>query len=131
MIHRNTAPRKRRPGKRRGPMRDPKYRAWLREQICCIYGPCRGADNLECVYLQTDPAHTGKVNGMSSKAADSTCAPLCRKHHDEYDSGRTKFEAKYRVDMKALAAEYYNRYLTENGTKAGLPPAEQGDTIEW
>jgi hypothetical protein len=31
----------------------------------------------------------------------------------EYDVGRAAFEKKYEVDMKALAAEHYQRFLKE------------------
>lgn len=103
-------PIKRRRKARRGPLRDPKYRAWLR-RFCCML---RGQDNFRsCDSWQVDPAHTGRVNGMSSKAGDDTCLPLCRKHHAEYDSGRVAFEKKYGVDMKALAKEYWTRYQNE------------------
>jgi hypothetical protein len=50
---------------------------------------------------------------MRSKGPDSSCVPLCRKHHDEYDAGRKAFEKKYGVSMKALAAEHYARYQKE------------------
>lgn len=114
-------------------MRDPKYRRWLTGLPCLISAILIrhiGEAGVYSTQLEpTDPAHT-QNNGTSSKGPDSSCVPLCRIHHREYDAGRAAFEAKYGVDMKVLAAEYYNRYLTENGTKAGLPPAEQGETIE-
>jgi hypothetical protein len=53
-----------------------------------------------------DPAHTAN-NGMSSKGPDSSCAPLCRRHHREYDAGRAAFEAAYAIDMAALAVQWW------------------------
>ena len=92
---------------RRGPMRDPKYRRWLREQLCAAPG-----DYFEDHSLSVDPAHT-QNNGMRSKDPDSSCAPLCRARHREYEAGRAAFEAKYGIDMRQIAAEHYFRYLNE------------------
>jgi len=106
---------KKRAKARRGPMRDPKYRRWCSTQWCVV---CRilSDDQRPPAYHPIDPAHT-QNNGTSSKGPDSSCAPLCRKHHDEYDAGREAFEKKYGVDMKALAAEHYERYLQETAAK--------------
>jgi hypothetical protein len=103
---------------RRGPLRDPKYRAWCREQLCLItikYGSLIASvandDDAVCsLGPPNDPAHT-ENNGTSSKGPDSSCVPLCRKHHNEYDAGREVFEKKYGVSMKKIAAEHYARYL--------------------
>lgn len=98
------------------PLRDPGYREYLRyEGICCacvadydtfldlypdIARPTKGCD----------PAHT-ENNGMGSKGPDSSCAPLCRIHHREYDSGRQAFEHKYGLDMRLEASRWYQEYL--------------------
>jgi len=58
----------------------------------------------------SDPAHTAN-NGMRSKGPDSSCAPLCREHHQEYDAGRKAFEAKYQIGMRAVAAGNWNRFM--------------------
>lgn len=92
---------------RKGPMRDAKYLAWCRQQLCVAPG-----DYFEDHSVDVDPAHT-QNNGMRSKGPDSSCVPLCREHHEEYDAGRKAFEKKYGLDIKALAAEHYARYLKE------------------
>lgn len=74
------------------------------------HGNCIGQGN--CVGVKVDPAHT-ENNGMSSKGPDSSCGPLCRVHHNEYDAGRAAFEKKYRVDMKAVAADHWKRFCAE------------------
>ncbi len=126
------SPIKRRRSKpRRGPLRDPKYRAWLTSLCCHVcwliwrhgLSACGDPDDeMRSVEQRvvhrhqnypTDPAHT-KNNGTSSKGPDSTCAPLCRVHHDEYDAGRKDFEKKYSVDMRAVAASYWKRYQEEH-----------------
>jgi hypothetical protein len=56
---------------------------------------------------------------MGIKGPDSSCAPLCRVHHDEYDGrrklpngevGRAAFEMYYRVDMAAVAKAWWELY---------------------
>lgn len=105
-------------------MRDPDYRRWCRDKEPCVMFQhtieARLAQNYrlavatECrsPFGQTDPAHT-QNNGMSSKGPDSSCVPMCRKHHLEYDAGREAFEKKYGIDMKAKAEESYARYRQE------------------
>lgn len=122
---RRTPVRKKRSKPRRGPMRDKGYRNWLKEQPCAVSDriplanghvitfpkPVPGVFTFDCEQ-QTDPAHTVN-NGMGSKGPDSSCAPLCRKHHREYDAGREAFENKYGVDMKKIAAQNWARYESE------------------
>lgn len=105
---RRTPVRKRRAKPRRGPLRDKGYRDWLKFERCAI----ANADCYPGGYAQSDPAHT-ENNGMWSKGPDSSCAPLCRLHHQEYDAGRADFELRYNVDMKATAAKYWARYQQE------------------
>jgi len=113
-------------------MRDPKYRRWLKRQHCVVCKKMAETDATKVDFygcIPVDPAHT-ENNGASSKGPDSSCVPLGRKHHREYDFNRKEFEDKYRVDMKVLAAQYYAQYLKENGTKAGLPVPESESTID-
>ena len=106
---------KRRKKPRRGPMRCKAYMDWLTKGYCAIYASNPRAILLDCE-LPLDSAHT-QNNGMSSKGPDSSCAPLCRRHHREYDAGRKSFEAKYSVDMSALAAAHWKRFCEETGFK--------------
>lgn len=103
---------KRRLKPRRGPLRCPAFRAYLRSKRCAI------ADVAGHVCFpgphQCDPAHT-QNNGMRSKGPDSSCAPLCRAAHDEYDTGRKTFEMKYGIDMKACAFAHWMLFLIERG----------------
>jgi hypothetical protein len=102
---------------RRGPMRDPEYRAWCRAHVCAISigrGGCQLFGGHAATVLPSDAAHTLN-NGLSSKGPDSSCLPLCRMHHREYDRNRKAFEAKYTVNMAALAAEHFARYQQEKG----------------
>lgn len=105
---------KRRSKPRRGPMRSKAYRDWCAQQFCAIFANALATCT---IFVPVDPAHT-ENNGMSSKGPDSSCVPLCRKHHNEYDAGRAAFEAKHGVDMKKIAAEHYERFLRETESAA-------------
>lgn len=111
-----TPVKKRRSKPRRGPMRSKAYRDWLTTKTCAVHF----IGTYDCFYAWTlcDPAHT-ENNGMASKGPDSSCVPLCRKHHREYDAGRKAFENEYGVDMKAIAAEHYKRFREETGSAPG------------
>jgi len=86
---------------RKGPLRSVAYRRWIRSQKCIV---CGDTPTFTLQILQViDPCHT-ENNGMGSKGPDSSCAPLCRGHHQQYDAGRDTFEARYQVDMQKEAA---------------------------
>lgn len=100
---------------RKGPMRDAKYRRWCKRQHCSVCVLLAAVDATKVDFYAcrpVDPAHT-ENNGMRSKGPDSSCAPLCRKHHQEFDRGRAAFEKKYSVDMRKIAAEHYERFLEQ------------------
>ena len=63
-------PRRRRLYFRRGPARDPRYRAFIRSFPCLACGICG----------RSEAAHTGP-HGIGQKASDYRCLPLCREHH--------------------------------------------------
>ena len=107
-LLKRTPIKKRRSKPRRGPLRDKGYRDWLRGRFICMadrngWRDCSGV---------MDPAHT-ENNGMGSKGPDSSCVPLCRTHHREYDAGRKAFEKKYKVNMKLIAAQKWAEYQRE------------------
>lgn len=130
-LKRSTKPiPKRRAKPRRGPMRDPEYRAFLSIDgscvACCMKLRVMGwRDPIRLPTELCDPCHT-ENGGMRMKGPDSSCAPLCRVHHDEYDGrrklpngevGRLAFEAYYGVDMKAVAKAWWDLY---NGKSAEI-----------
>lgn len=59
-----------------------------------------------CKARYPDGAHT-QNNGMRSRGPDSSRAPLCRWHHQEYDADRRQFEERYEKDMKREAAVWW------------------------
>jgi hypothetical protein len=58
---------------RNGPPRDKAYMAWIRE-MPCIAGRLEG---------RSEAAHTGTDGGMSQKASDYSCVPLCADCHTQ------------------------------------------------
>lgn len=47
---------------------------------------------------------------MGLKPSDSWCISLCRAHHlEQHEVGETAFEAKYDLDLRALAREFAQR----------------------
>lgn len=73
------------------PVRDPDYRRWVKRLPCAGCGRSWGVD----------PAHTGP-HGMSQKASDLTCIPLCRRCHDAYDAEPQEFTEQHNLDISAL-----------------------------
>lgn len=94
---------------RRGPARDRSYMDWLHDRKCVACG-------MDDPRQRCDAAHT-KNNGMRSKGPDSSCVPLCRAHHMEYDVGRKAFEDLHRLVMEWEAAAHYDLYLDCMGRK--------------
>jgi hypothetical protein len=95
-------------------LRDQKYKDWLKERNCILksFWSCEGP---------IDPAHT-VGNGRGSKGPDSSCVPLCRKHHDEMDgrlntqiTTKAKFAEKYEIDLAKESAAHYATYLIDTG----------------
>ena len=85
--------------RREAPARDWKYRAWIRTLPCTVCETTR--------YIEA--AHTGRDGGMSQKASDYSCIPLCAPCHrtrsDSYHFvGRREFERRHGLDIAALVA---------------------------
>lgn len=116
-LKRSTKPIPRRRAKpRRGPLRDPGYLAFLREEGKCIACMMRLGETYVRGTLKLirpgncDPAH-GPVNGMRSKGPDNEAMPLCRQHHEEQTSlGWPGFEAEYGFDRAREADAWYKAY---------------------
>jgi hypothetical protein len=58
---------------RKGPPRDPAYLVWMREMDCIACG----------IEGRSEAAHTGTDGGMSQKASDYSCVPLCLACHTQ------------------------------------------------
>lgn len=99
-ILRSAPPRKRRRGgPRRGTSIDKGYVRFIHEKCGCAI----------CGKPYPDGAHT-QNGGMRIKGPDSSRAPLCRVHHQQYDAGRARFEAAHNINMQWVAAATFARY---------------------
>lgn len=80
-------------------VRDPEFLAWVRTQPCALRdftdaaGPCRG---------RVEANHLGK-RPYGRKADDTTAAPFCQAHHQDWTDGRGFFDAR-RVSAEARRA---------------------------
>ena len=93
-----SAPRLYEPSK---PLRDPKYRAWVRFFPCAVCGTRRGVE----------AAHTGP-HGLGQKAGDDTVIPLCQKDHRTgpqslHKLGPVRFEEVHSIDVAATRQRLY------------------------
>jgi len=87
-----------RPGpQRKGPARDEDYKDWIRTLACCA---CLAEGRSEA-------AHTGSDGGMSMKASDYSCVPLCPDCHTRapgayHRIGKRAFERSKSISFAAL-----------------------------
>jgi len=81
---------------RKGPPRDEAYKDWIRTQACL---GCNREGRSEA-------AHVGNDGGMSMKASDYSCVPLCRDCHTQgrgayHRVGKRIFERAHGLDFAA------------------------------
>lgn len=91
----------------RGPVRDPKYRAWIRTNPCIV-----------CDSSPVDAAHTGTDGGMAIKASDLTCLPICPYCHtwgpySYHVLGRPAFEKHHGICCAKLVRMFNRQYREE------------------
>ena len=93
-VHGERALRAPRRQPRPGPARNWKYRAWIRTLPCAA---CESVTDIQA-------AHTGDDGGMSQKASDYSCVPLCPRCHAIYDNGKDsgQFEQAAGIGMAAI-----------------------------
>lgn len=71
------------------------YRKWISSLGCCI-DSCPLSER-----SGMDAAHTG-ARGLGQKSSDFSTIPLCRRHHQEFDSNPKAFALKYKIDIPDL-----------------------------
>ena len=124
MIRRRSKPRRGPAGIPADEWRNPAYRMFLREEGRCVI--CQAHFGGRVPTGECDPAHT--INAKTSqKGPDSSCAPLCGRHHREFDGhaplpnhadgsprprNHAAFEECYGVDMKREAAAWWGAFQT-------------------
>jgi hypothetical protein len=81
----------------------PRHRRWVRSHGCCV--PECSTTEVEFAHLRSAPNA-----GAGQKPHDAFAVGLCRTHHDEqHRLGIARFETKYEIDLRALAAEFTRR----------------------
>jgi hypothetical protein len=83
---------------RKGPPRDDEYRAWIRTL------PCVGCGREG----RSEAAHTGTDGGMSTKASDYSCVPLCTECHTQaqgayHRARKGAFERRHGLSFARMA----------------------------
>jgi hypothetical protein len=84
---------------RKGPPRDKAYLTWIREMPCIACG----------VEGRSEAAHTGTDGGMSQKASDYSCVPLCADCHTRapgayHRAGKGNFEQQHGLSFAGIVA---------------------------
>jgi len=82
---------------RRGPPRDEDYKAWIRKFPCIACG----------VEGRSEAAHAGSDGGMSQKASDYSCVPLCSDCHMHapgayHRVGKRAFESRHGLSFAGI-----------------------------
>lgn len=88
-------------------IRCPGHLAWVRGHECA----CAGKPNTECVgKIEAAHVRVGTDGGMSLKPGDNFSIPLCSRHHmAQHQWGEKTFEGHYRINMKQLAADLWQK----------------------
>lgn len=84
-----------------GRIRSAEHLRWIRGFACCVK-MCNSESRIEAHHVKG-----GEPMAIGKKSGDNFATALCADHHREYHTiGKSAFEAKYGLDMLALAAEF-------------------------
>lgn len=99
-LTRNMPVRKARSTKRRtAEPRNNAHLDWIRAKPCCVPG-CQ--EKAEAAHVRVQSG-----GGMGMKPPDRYAAPACHRHHlEQHQIGHAAFDAKYSIDMRAIAIRY-------------------------
>jgi len=86
------------------PARDRQYLKWIKSLWCLGCGR----------NWNIDPAHTGP-HGVSQKASDYSCIPLCRDCHRAYDRAPHAFAINHGWELSEILAFYHHCYWLKTG----------------
>ena len=91
---------------RKGPPRDEDYKAWIRTLPCVACG----------IEGRSEAAHTGSDGGMSIKASDYSCVPLCSDCHTQapgayHSVGKRAFEDRHDLCFLRIVAQLNREWL--------------------
>jgi hypothetical protein len=83
-------------------LRSKAHRDWVRSHQCCVPG-------CEAMPIEVAHVNSAATRGMGMKASDAFTISLCRAHHQESHHGEKRFEARYGIDLRALAIAFFDR----------------------
>lgn len=113
-------PRRKRPKMMvRSPLRRsfPTHRSFVKRHQCAVKG------------CEEGPVEFHHVKTRGAGGGDEFGVPLCARHHKEFhDIGIATFEAKHRIDLRALAAEFVRR-TTDKALREALKLVEYGGGV--
>ena len=78
--------------------RRPSHMAWVRGHHCVA---CGGSENMHAHHVRL-----GSHAGMGQRPGDDVTVSLCAACHAEVHTGEATFQAKHKIDLLALAAEF-------------------------
>ncbi len=81
----------------------PAHRAWIRRHFCSV--PDCSRQPIECAHVRG-----GTDGGTGLKPSDKWAISLCAYHHrEQHRIGEARFEAKYGIELIALARAFARR----------------------
>lgn len=123
---------------RRGPLRDSKYLAWIREQPCAI---CQ-RESMEQTTM-TEAAHVGD-RGLGQKCSDRETLPLCAVHHRTGSAAHhvlgKRFWTHHGIDKPETIRKYQGKrhmgssiddFLKEEGILEEAQTQAVKELVEW
>lgn len=101
-------------------IRCPSHLAWVRGHECAAFSTMYCQGRVEAAH-----ARVGTDGGMSMKPGDNWSLPLCEAHHRiQHQMGERSFEARFKINMKAIAQELWNKSPAGRKYREGRSPAE-------
>lgn len=107
-----------------GRIHDRDFMLWVKGQPCAAGDLEDGAERARCEGV-IEAHHAGLRHGMSTKADDRTCVPLCRRHHVEWHGATGPFKPWDREVRRAWAVKTIAR------TQARHARRDSGGGIPW
>lgn len=101
-------------------VRDDDFRDWIRQLPCLLADrdPCECGKYIHVGSrrMVTEACHV-RTKRLAGDKANLT--PLCSSHHrEQHRVGIKTFQATYGLDLKATAAELWDRYCEETGAES-------------
>lgn len=96
-------PKRLKKARREGPLRSASHLKWVRGHGCSVPN-CNG------LFIEAAHVRTGTDGSLSVKPSDCWALSLCVHHHAlQHTLGEASFSAMFRIDMKALAEEFWSK----------------------